>query len=331
MRRAEEIDVRILLTGAAGFLGSHLAEALLARGDEVVGFDSFDPYYDPALKEENVRGLARFPGWFLLRGDIRDRGHVRRVVAADRFDAIVHLAARAGVRPSIEEPELYADVNVVGTSVLLEAAQRAGLRRFVFASSSSVYGDGAPPFATDARADSPISPYAATKRAGELLCAAHASLHGMSIVSLRYFTVYGPRQRPDMAIMKFIDRIEHGRPIPVFGDGSARRDFTYVDDAVAGTVRAIERTADGAGHGIFNIGEAATISLADLIGVVERAMGRKAILERATDQPGDVPVTHADIETSRRELGYEPRIGIEEGVRRQVEWYRGAARNGSRP
>jgi UDP-glucuronate 4-epimerase len=323
--------VRIFLTGAAGFLGSHLAEALLARGDEVVGFDNFDPYYDPAKKEENVRDLSRWPGWFLLRGDIRDRGHVRRVVTADRFDAIVHLAARAGVRPSIEEPELYADVNVVGTAVLLEAAHRAGIRRFVFASSSSVYGsDSVAPFRTDARADRPISPYAATKRAGELLCAAHASLHGTSIASLRYFTIYGPRQRPDMAIMKFIERIDKSRPILVYGDGSARRDFTYVDDAVSGTVKALERIGDGAGHRIYNIGEATTISLSDLIGVVERAMGRKAILEPAVDQPGDVPITHADIDESRREIGYDPRIGIEEGVRRQVDWYNAAARGGGR-
>ena len=197
--------LRILLTGAAGFLGSHLAEALLARGDEVLGLDNFDPYYDVARKERNVRGLTAWPGWFLVRGDIRDRGLVRHLMADDRFDAIVHLAARAGVRPSIEEPELYCDVNVVGTSVLLEAARLAGLRRFVFASSSSVYGqDSVAPFGIGARADQPISPYAATKRAGELLCSAHASLHGMSIASLRYFTVYGPRQRPDMAIMKFI-------------------------------------------------------------------------------------------------------------------------------
>ena len=288
-----------------------------------MGLDNFDPYYDVARKEGNVRGLAAWPGWFLVRGDIRDRGLVRHLMADDRFDAVVHLAARAGVRPSIEEPELYCDVNVVGTSVLLEAARLAGLRRFVFASSSSVYGqDSVAPFGIGSRADQPISPYAATKRAGELLCSAHASLHGMSIASLRYFTVYGPRQRPDMAIMKFIERIDQGRPIPVFGDGSARRDFTYVSDAVAGTLGAIDRSDTGHGHEVFNIGESQTISLADLIGVVERAVGRKAILEPAPDQPGDVPLTHADLTESRSKLGYAPSVGIEEGVRRQVEWYR---------
>ena len=325
-------EVRILLTGAAGFLGSHLAEALLTRGDEVLGLDSFDAYYDPARKEENVRGLGRWPGWFLVRGDIRDRGLVHRLVGSEHVDAVVHLAARAGVRPSIEEPELYSDVNVVGTSVLLEAARRHGTRRFVFASSSSVYGaDPRSPFRTDARADQPVSPYAATKRAGELLCAAHAGLHGMSILSLRYFTVYGPRQRPDMAIMKFIERIDRGQPVPMFGDGSARRDFTYVDDAVQGTVRALDRTAGAPGHRAYNIGESATISLKELIALVEREVGRPALLEPAPDQPGDVPLTHADIDDSRRDLGYDPQVGIEDGVRRQVAWYRAtvAARAGA--
>ena len=322
---AEGTLVRILLTGAAGFIGSHLAEALLERGDEVVGLDSFDPYYDPARKEANVQLLGRWPGWFLVRGDIRDAALVRRLLDRDAFDGIVHLAARAGVRPSIDEPELYADVNVVGTTTLLEAARRAGVGRFVFASSSSVYGVGSePPFRTDARADRPVSPYAATKRAGELLCEAFASLHPMAIASLRYFTVYGPRQRPDMAIARFIDLIERGQPVPRFGDGSARRDYTYVDDAVAATVRALDHCAARSGHRVFNVGESSTISLTDLIHVIERAVGRPAVLQLLGDQPGDVPLTHADIEETRTELGYAPSVSIEEGVERQVAWQRSA-------
>lgn len=316
---------RILLTGAAGFIGSHLAERLVARGDDVTGLDSFDPYYDPAAKRRNLAALAGARSFRLVSGDVRDAELLSRTFADGAFDAVIHLAARAGVRPSIEEPATYADVNVTGTTMLLDAARRAGVRRVGFASSSSVYGAGStPPFRTDARCDRPVSPYAATKRAGELLCETFASLHGMRIASLRYFTVYGPRQRPDMAIMKFIRRIDAGEPITVFGDGSARRDFTYVDDAVDATVAALDWTAGPPEHRPFNVGGARTIALRDLIAAVEDAVGRKASLVREPDQPGDVPLTDADVSETRAALGWEPRVPLETGLLRQVAWHRSA-------
>jgi UDP-glucuronate 4-epimerase len=316
--------MRILLTGAAGFIGSHVARALLHRGDEVIGLDSFDPYYAAELKERNVLPLQRWPGWYLVRGDIRDQGLLRRLCATDVIEAVVHLAARAGVRPSIDAPAAYVDTNVGGTVAVIEAARAHGVRRFVVASSSSVYGaDSKAPFAEDARADRPVSPYAASKRAAELLCTALADLHELSIASLRYFTVYGPAQRPDMAIMQFIRRVDAGEPIARFGDGSSRRDYTYVDDAVLGTLRALDATADGwRGHRVYNIGEASTVSLSELIACIERAVGRKAVLEPRPPQPGDVPLTHADLARSRAELGYAPGVDLDEGIRRQVEWYR---------
>jgi UDP-glucuronate 4-epimerase len=314
--------MRILLTGAAGFIGSTLAEALLQRGDEVTGLDSFDPYYDPAQKRANLRSAEASPGFRLVEGDIRDRELVRSLMD-ERPDALVHLAARAGVRPSIAEPATYADVNVTGTAVLLEHAARAGVPRIVFASSSSVYGADSPePFRTDARAVQPVSPYAATKRAGELLCSSFCAVHDLGIASLRYFTVYGPRQRPDMAIMKFIRLVDEGRPIPVFGDGSSRRDFTFVTDAVAGTIAALDWTATSRGHRPFNIGGASTITLSGLIDAVGRAVGKPVTIERSGDQPGDVPLTHADVSETRDVLGWRPAVGLDEGLARQVAWHR---------
>ena len=327
--------MRILLTGGAGFIGSHLAESLLERGDEVVALDNFDPFYAPSLKDANLDELARWPGFCLVRGDIRDQRLLQRLFESDDFDAVVHLAARAGVRPSIDEPDTYVDVNLRGTTVVLESARLAGVRRAVVASSSSVYGADSPrPFHPSARADRPVSTYAATKRAAELLCEAFASLHSMSIVSLRYFTVYGPRQRPDMAISRFIRAIDRGEVVARFGDGRAVRDYTYVSDAVAATVAALDATADGQpGHRIFNVGESRTCSLDELLRIIERALGKTAVVEEHGDQRGDVPVTHADIEETRRALGYDPKVGIEEGIRRQVEWYqeRKAARDEAAP
>ncbi len=318
--------MRILLTGAAGFIGSHVAEALLRRGSEVVGLDNFDPYYDPARKRRHLATASRHAAFRLVSGDIRDDRLLARLTGETAFDAVIHLAARAGVRPSIEDPAGYADVNVTGTARVLQAAASAGISRLVLASSSSVYGaDSEPPFSTRARADRPVSPYAATKRAGELMAEAFATLHATSIVSLRYFTVYGPRQRPDMAIMKFIDLASAGRPVPMFGDGSSLRDFTYVDDAVAGTLAALDWTAGRRGHRAFNIGGGSMISLADLIDTIGRAMGKLVAIERLADQPGDVPLTYADVSESRDDLGWEPAVGVEEGIRRQVEWARAGA------
>lgn len=314
--------MRVLLTGVAGFIGSSLAERLLARGDEVTGLDNLDPYYDVAWKRANLVTALASRSFRFVEGDIRDRALVAGLMQ-ERPDALVHLAARAGVRPSIEEPATYADVNVTGTATLLESAARHEVRRVVFASSSSVYGaDSTPPFRTDARAVRPVSPYAATKRAGELLCEAFSALYPMGIASLRYFTAYGPRQRPDMAIMKFIRLVDAGLPIPVFGDGSSLRDFTYVDDAVSGSVAALDWTEGGQGHRPFNIGGASMISLTGLIDAVATAVGRPAIIDRRPDQPGDVPLTHADVSETRDVLGWLPRTGLAEGLERQVAWHR---------
>ena len=319
------MEKKVLVTGAAGFIGSHVAEALLARGDEVVGLDSFDPYYAPELKRQNLATSMASPGFRLVEGDIRDRALVARLFG-EPLDALVHLAARAGVRPSIDAPATYADVNVTGTANLVEHAARASVRRIVCASSSSVYGaDSAAPFRTDARAARPVSPYAATKRAAELLCESFCAIHPLAIASLRYFTVYGPRQRPDMAIMKFIGLVERGEPVPMFGDGSSTRDFTFVDDAVEGTIAALEWTGRAKGHRPFNVGGGSTITLAGLIDEISRAVGRPVTLDRRPDQPGDVPVTHADVSETREVLGWTPRVALPEGIRRQVAWHRSRA------
>ena len=342
---------RVLLTGAAGFIGSHVAERLVARGDEVVGLDNFDAFYPRAIKEANVAALRRGPRFRLVEGDIRDATLVADLVTADTV--VVHLAARAGVRPSLEEPAAYASVNIEGTAVLLEAARRAGARRFVFGSSSSVYGDTAPvPFSEDWPALMPISPYAATKRAGELLCATFAQLYGLRIMALRFFTVYGPRQRPDLAIHKFTRLIAEGRPVPFYGDGSSERDYTYIDDIVGGVQAAVEWTAPdwrpigrdssdapparsgveasataapGAGEGgaleIVNLGESRTTRLDALVALISRAVGKEPRLERLPEQPGDVRRTCADVRKAGRVLGYRPTTAVEDGIPRFVRWY----------
>ena len=312
---------RILVTGAAGFIGSHVAEALVARGDEVVGLDNFDPFYPRAVKEANVAALSRSPRFRLVEGDIRDRDLVAGLL--DAGTAIVHLAARAGVRPSLEDPASYASVNIEGTATLLEAARRAGVRRFVFGSSSSVYGDTAPvPFAEDWPALLPISPYAATKRAGELLCTTFSQLYGVRIVALRFFTVYGPRQRPDLAIHKFTRLISQGSPVPFYGDGSSERDYTYIDDIVGGVAAALEWTdAPGPAMETVNLGESRTTSLTALVELIARAVGREARLERLPAQPGDVRRTCADVRKAFRLLGYRPTTAVEEGIPRFVRWF----------
>lgn len=316
---------RILVTGAAGFIGSHVVDALLARGDDVIGLDNFDPFYDEAIKRDNLSEAQRSPRFHFHRGDIRDAGLLATLIGDERPDTIVHMAARAGVRPSIQEPALYADVNVVGTTRLLEAARAAGVNRLVVASSSSVYGDDAtPPFSEEEPAAAPLSPYAATKRAAELMCETYGSLYPeLRIISLRFFTVYGPRQRPDLAIHKFTRLMLAGRPIPVFGDGSQARDYTYVTDVLQGVLGAVERTRlDGIGHEIYNLGESATTTVAELVSMLEAAAGCRATIERLPQQPGDVQRTFADIRRARERLGYSPTVPIANGIPRFVAWYR---------
>ena len=312
---------RILVTGAAGFIGSHTCCALLDSGCTVIGMDNFDPFYERALKEKGLAPLRENHLFSFFEGDIRNAEFVNEVVR--QVDVIVHLAARAGVRPSIEHPELYSDINVVGTSHLLEAARRSGIRRFVFGSSSSVYGDATPvPFREDYPAINPISPYAATKRAGELLCEVYASLYNMRIASLRLFTVYGARQRPDLAIHKFTRQLSSGRSIQQFGDGSTERDYTYIDDILQGVSGAVEWTArDGASHEIFNLGESRTVPLEQLICLICESLGVEPVIERLPEQPGDVKCTCADITKAQQTLGYQPSVTLEEGIPKFVRWY----------
>lgn len=309
----------ILVTGAAGFIGSHLSEALLARGHRVIGVDNFDAFYDPAVKRRNVAESLKNPNFSLVEADIRDQAAMDRVFN-QKIDAVIHLAARAGVRPSIENPVLYHDVNVNGTCVLLEAARKQGCKRFLFASSSSVYGDNEKvPFSETDNVDHPISPYAATKRAGELLCHTYHHLYGMNIFCLRFFTVYGARQRPDLAIHKFTRLIDSGQSIPVFGDGSMMRDHTYIDDILGGVLGALEHCQ---GYGIYNLGESRPISLSDLIAAIENALGKKAQIQRLPPQPGDVQRTFADVSRAQADLGYQPKTHLADGLRRFVAWYR---------
>jgi UDP-glucuronate 4-epimerase len=326
---------RVIVTGAAGFIGSHAVDALLEQGCSVVGVDNFDDFYDPAVKRQNLASALRDPRFRLETADVRDAAAMRRVLSMARPDVIVHLAARAGVRPSIAAPALYADVNVVGTALLLDAAREAGIERFILASSSSVYGDSADvPFREDDPAVHPISPYAATKRAAELLCETFAHLNPrMRIIALRFFTVYGPRQRPDLAIHKFTRLMAAGEPIPFFGDGSFSRDYTYITDIVQGVLGAIERTRSVTlGYEVFNLGESATTTLSELVTLIEGALGRKAVLDRRSPQPGDVPRTYADVSRARALLGYAPTVPIREGIPRFVEWFRrSAAAQGVKP
>jgi UDP-glucuronate 4-epimerase len=311
-----------LVTGGAGFIGSHLVERLLGEGDwRVHVVDDFNDFYDPALKRRNVAPHLARRDFRLREADIRDRAALAGVFREEAFDCVVHLAARAGVRPSLAEPLLYAETNIRGTLNLLELARESGVRRFVFGSSSSVYGENEKvPFSEDDPVNRPISPYAATKAAGELLCHTYSHLWGLRCVALRFFTVYGARQRPDLAIHKFARLISRGQPVPVFGDGTTRRDYTFVDDIIAGVRAAMDYEASA--FEVINLGESRTVSLSELIGLLERELGREARLERQPPQPGDVPQTFADISKARRLLGYDPQTPIEEGIRRFVEWFR---------
>jgi UDP-glucuronate 4-epimerase len=312
----------VLVTGAAGFIGSHVSDALLARGDRVVGLDSFDDFYDPAAKERNLEGALDHAAFRLVRGDIRTPEDLAGL--PDDVEAIIHLAARAGVRPSIEQPALYSDVNLMGTVRLLEWAKARGVRRFVFASSSSVYGNNEKvPFSESDPVDHPISPYAATKKAGEIICHAASHLDGIAMSCLRFFTVYGPRQRPDLAVHKFARILRGGGEIPMFGDGSTSRDYTYVDDTVSGVLGALEWVSRGGSpYGIFNLGNDRTISLAEMITTISDEMGVSPRIRQLPMQPGDVLRTHADIGLARRELGYQPATEFRLGVQRFLEWFR---------
>jgi len=314
----------ILVTGGAGFIGSHLVEALLHEGRDVVALDNFDTFYDPATKRSNIDLFAGRHGFTLMEGDIRDEKRVEALFTSHPIGVVVHLAARAGVRPSIEQPLLYSDVNLNGTVTLLEACRRHNVGKFIFGSSSSVYGNNSKaPFGEKEAADLPISPYGATKRGGELLCATYHALYRLNVFCLRFFTVYGPRQRPEMAIHKFTRLIDRGLPLPRFGDGSTSRDYTYVDDIIYGLLRAIERVQ---GFEIINLGGSRTTSLGELIAMLEERLGKKAIIEIQPDQPGDVVTTWADVAKAHRLLGYDPKVPIEEGLTQFVAWYRGERR-----
>ena len=313
----------VLVTGGAGFIGSHLCHRLLGRGDRITVLDDFNDFYDPARKRENVAGVLRRPeaaGAFrLVEGDIRDQGLVDGLFAEGGFDAVVHLAARAGVRPSLAEPILYEDVNCIGTLRLLEAARRHGPRVFVFGSSSSVYGiNDKVPFAEDDPVEQPISPYATTKRTGELLCYNYHHLYGFRTSCLRFFTVYGPAQRPEMAIHKFTDLLARGRAVPMFGDGSSRRDYTFITDIIDGVEAALDAAP---GFEILNLGGAETTALSELVEWLAEALGVEPRIDYLPEQPGDVPITYADVTKARRLLGYSPKVPIREGLRRFVAWY----------
>lgn len=315
--------MKILVTGAAGFIGSHLVERLLASGHDVVGLDSFDSYlYDAETKERNAALLVGKPRFALVRGDIVDRALVAELCRGK--DLVVHLAALAGVRPSIQDPPRYARTNVEGTVSVLEGCRTGGVSRLVFASSSSVYGArdlATAAFCEDDPCLCPASPYAATKRSGELLCSTYRDLFGLGVASLRFFTVYGPRQRPEMAIHKFTRAIAAGQPVTLFGDGTTARDYTYIDDIIDGTTAACQQVAPG-DLSIFNLGGSRTTTLARLVQLVGEALGIEPRIDWQPAQPGDVPITFADVSRSERELGYAPKVPIEEGIRRFVAWFR---------
>jgi UDP-glucuronate 4-epimerase len=312
--------MNFLVTGGAGFIGSHVCERLLGLGHAVWTFDDLNPFYDPAIKQHGLDSLRSLGKPFtFVRGDLTDRAALDALFTSVKFDQIIHLAARAGVRPSLEEPALYQRVNVEGTVHLLEAARLAGVKKITIASSSSVYGVNAKvPFSERDPIFSPISPYAASKLACEALGHVYHHVHGMDVVMLRFFTVYGPRQRPDLAVHKFAHLISRGKPIPVFGDGSSARDYTYVTDTVDGVIACTQKEF---GYEIFNLGESETVKLSYLIELLEKALGQKALLDRQPPQSGDVPITCANIDKARAKLGYHPRIKIEEGIPKFVAWF----------
>jgi len=312
--------VNFLVTGGAGFIGSHVSERLLLAGHWVWAFDDLNAFYDPSLKQRNLNAVQSLGKPFqFFQGDLTDRAALDALFGSVRFDQVIHLAARAGVRPSLEEPALYQRVNVEGTVNVLEAARLSRVGKLIIASSSSVYGvNSKVPFAESDPIFSAISPYAASKLACEALGHVYHHVYGLDVVMLRFFTVYGPRQRPDLAIRKFARLISAGKPIPVFGDGSTARDYTYVSDTVDGVIACTQREF---GYEILNLGESQTVRLDRLIELLEAALGKKAVIDRQPPQAGDVPITYADISKARARLGYDPRVKIEEGIRLFVDWF----------
>ncbi|MDP3766170.1 MAG: GDP-mannose 4,6-dehydratase [Nanoarchaeota archaeon] len=305
----------ILVTGAAGFIGSWTAKELVNKGNDVIGIDNFNDYYSPKFKENNIKDLKIR----LYREDIRNYDKLKNIFAENKIDKIVHLAAMVGVRPSIENPFIYEEVNVRGTLNLLELAKQNNIKKFIFASSSSVYGNrDKTPFSEEDTTNSPISPYAATKKSGELICHAYNSLYKMPIVCLRFFTVYGPCGRPDMAPYKFVDRIAHGKEIEMYGDGSTRRDYTYIADVVSGILKSVDLNVN---YEIINLGCGNPVKLKDFISVIEKNLGKKAKIARKEMQPGDVKQTYADISKARKLLGYAPKTKLGEGMKIFCEWY----------
>ncbi|ABQ26481.1 GDP-mannose 4,6-dehydratase [Geotalea uraniireducens] len=321
--------MRILVTGGAGFIGSHLVERLISSGHDVVIIDNFNDFYDPQLKRRNfseIVGTAEEgeQNLILCEGDIRDADFVKAVVLQESVDAVIHLAAAAGVRPSIENPLFYEEVNIRGTMNILEAARTAGVRFLLFASSSSVYGNSfKTPFSESDPVDHPISPYAATKKAGELICHTYHHLYKMNIACLRFFTVYGPRQRPDLAINKFTRLIDQGKAVPFYGDGTTSRDYTFINDIIAGVEKALSWVCSvEPRYDIFNLGGSRPVELSRLVEILESELGKKAILDRLPMQPGDVHITFADLAKSGSILGYQPVTSIEEGLRAFIRWYK---------
>lgn len=315
--------MKVLLTGGAGFIGSYTSEVLLKRGDEVVVVDELNNYYDPSIKQENLDILRKYGDKCRIHiTDICDRAKLHQIFKEEGgFDAICHLAARAGVRPSIEDPFIYVHSNLEGTTVLLELAKEFKVPNFVFASSSSVYGNSLKvPFTEEDRVDTPVSQYAATKKSGECLCYTYHHLYGIHVACLRFFTVYGPRGRPDMAPFKFVDAIYRGETIKQFGDGSSRRDYTFVEDIVSGVVASIDKPQ---GYQIYNLGRGDTVLLKDFIALIEELVGKKAKIEVLPEQPGDVQATFADTSKAARLLGYSPQYSIRDGMKKTVEWYLG--------
>lgn len=310
--------MKILVTGGAGFIGSHLTSRLLKDKHDVSCIDNFNDYYDPNIKRDNIREFLSCPHYRLHEVDIQDITTLKNIFHHENFEVVIHLAARAGVRPSIVDPDLYNRVNVIGTTNLLDLSKETHVRQFIFGSSSSVYGvNSKVPFSEDDRIDKPISPYAATKIAGEMLCHSYHYLYGFHVTSLRFFTVYGPRQRPEMAIHKFGQKILMGEPIPFYGDGASRRDYTFIDDIISGIILALEKNY---AYEVFNLGNSHTVSLIELVRSLEDAIGKKAILKKMENQPGDVPITYADLSKSSKMLGYTPKTDIREGIQKFTDW-----------
>lgn len=312
--------MQVLVTGGAGFIGSHICEKLLNRGDEVIVVDELNDFYSPSIKKENLADIKKHGNYQFYQVDICNQEQMKEIFIKEKPDSVIHLAARAGVRPSLSQPILYEQVNVIGTINLLELCRQIPVKNFVFASSSSVYGINSKlPFSETDPINQPISPYATTKRSGELLAFNYSHLYNLPITCLRFFTVYGPRQRPEMGIHKFTRKIFNDEPIEIYGNGESRRDYTYIDDIVTGVINALDRVKQFA---IYNLGESSPINLSDLVLTIEQAIGKKAIIKHLSEQPGDVPVTFADISLAKTELDFNPKTDIKTGISYFVDWYK---------